>query len=89
MNHSVEVHIEELVLHGFQPQDRYGVAAAIEAELVRLLTENGLPSFTGGSGYPLLSGNQFQLSDIHTDQGTGNQIAGSVYSAITNMDTKR
>lgn len=88
MNRSVEIHIEELVLHGYAPQDRYRIAAAVEAELVRLFTEKGLPSLTGVASYPLLNGHQFQLSNVQTDQVTGNQIAGAVYSAFTNLNNK-
>jgi len=38
-----ELHIDELVLHGFRPADRYAIAAAIERELGRLFTEGGVP----------------------------------------------
>jgi len=41
---SVELHIEELALHGFAPGDRYRVADALERELTRLFTEQGPPS---------------------------------------------
>jgi hypothetical protein len=34
-------HIEELVLHGFKRTDRYAIAAAIERELGRLVSEPG------------------------------------------------
>jgi len=89
MNHSVEVHIEELVLHGYAPQDRYRIAAAVETELVRLFTEKGVPSLTGGTDYPMLNGHQFQLSDVQTDQSAGNQIAGAVYSAVSRLNSKK
>jgi hypothetical protein len=40
---NVNVHIEELVLHGFAPGDRHRVATALQAELTRLLAETGAP----------------------------------------------
>ena len=41
---SVQLQIGELVLHGFAPAERYRIAAAVEAELSRLIAENGPPS---------------------------------------------
>jgi hypothetical protein len=42
-NSAFDLRIDELVLHGFPPADRYEVASAIERELVRLLGESGTP----------------------------------------------
>ena len=39
---AVQLHIEELVLHGFAPADRYRIAAAVQLELTRLLAEHGV-----------------------------------------------
>ncbi|MBD0326005.1 MAG: hypothetical protein ICV68_06225, partial [Pyrinomonadaceae bacterium] len=45
---NIELHIEELILHGFERRDRYAIADAFERELSRLLSEQfaeqGLPS---------------------------------------------
>jgi len=40
----VELHIEELVLHGFRSGDRFHIGDALERELVRLLGKQGLPA---------------------------------------------
>ena len=40
----IDVHIEELVLHGFKPASRWQIAEALEQELRGLLTANGVPS---------------------------------------------
>src|SRR5258708_7973370 len=37
---NINLHIEELVLHGFAPGDRYTIADPVERELSRLLTED-------------------------------------------------
>jgi hypothetical protein len=37
---NIKVHIEELVLHGFEPGDRHDIAAAVERELSQLLAQN-------------------------------------------------
>jgi hypothetical protein len=39
-----EVHVEELVLDGFQPGDDRAIAAALQRELKRLLQREGLSS---------------------------------------------
>ena len=39
---SIELHIEELVLHGFSAGDRYRIADGLQVELARLLTEQDL-----------------------------------------------
>jgi hypothetical protein len=39
----VDLYIDELVLHGFRPGDRYEIAASIEQELVRLLGASDAP----------------------------------------------
>lgn len=39
----VEIHVEEMVLHGVDPSDRHAVGDAVVAELTRLIAEGGLP----------------------------------------------
>jgi hypothetical protein len=41
----VRIHIQELVLEGVAPGDRYRVTEAIQAELVRLVASERSPSF--------------------------------------------
>jgi hypothetical protein len=40
----IEVHIDELVLHGFDPRSRWAIGDAIESELRELLTQQGVPA---------------------------------------------
>jgi hypothetical protein len=62
---AVEFHIEELVLRGFAPKDRFRIADAIEGELRRLIIQGGLPAMAGSpasierldaGGFPLVAG---------------------------------
>ena len=39
----IDLHIDKLVLYGFSPGDRYRIGDSVETELVRLLTEQGIP----------------------------------------------
>jgi len=83
MKANVELHIGELVLRGLPYGQRYRVAAAVEAELKRLLDEGGLPpSLAAGSTLP-----QVQVDDLRVEAGAkpgavGTQIAGSIYRSL-------
>ncbi|SFS96538.1 hypothetical protein [Saccharopolyspora flava] len=44
VNRDVRVHVGELVLDGFEHVDRDRLAAAFQAELVRLVGERGIPA---------------------------------------------
>lgn len=65
----VELHIEELVLHGVPLQDRDAFAAAFTFELTRLLTEQGAPTAWGAGG-----GSSRQLNSL--DAGILNASPG-------------
>ena len=39
--YNIELHIEELVLHGFSPRDRDAIGEAVQRELTRLFVEQG------------------------------------------------
>lgn len=53
----VTISIEELVLDGFAPGDRHRIAAAVSAELTRLVAERGLPEglVQGAGGAPSMA----------------------------------
>jgi hypothetical protein len=40
---NIELHIEELVLDGFEPHQRYEIAEALRARLGEVLAERGVP----------------------------------------------
>jgi hypothetical protein len=40
----IEVHIEELVLHGIDPRLRWRIADALESRLSAILAQDGLPN---------------------------------------------
>ena len=74
----IEVHIEELILHGFAPGTRWEVADALQSELRGLFAERGLP--TGWHASP----ERIEAGAIHAGAktkpaSTGEQIARAVY----------
>lgn len=81
MDVNVELHIEELVLHGF-PQD-HRISDAVERELSRLFTERGVPpSLTHGGDIPSLDAGAFQIDPDHGAEAVGAQVARTLYAGL-------
>lgn len=87
MKENLDIHIEELVLHGFEPGDHEGIRAAVENELTRLFTTNGLPSFfRSNTSSHQIDGGEFVMTAGTKPHHLGNSIAGSVYKGIRNNE---
>lgn len=81
--HSVELHIEELVLHGFDPANRYAIGEAIERELARLFTELGAPTaITRDREIGHLGGSAFEISAGSNSETIGMQLAKAIYGGF-------
>jgi hypothetical protein len=77
---SIELHIEELVLHGFPPSDRYAIGEEVESQLVKLLGEQGVPSsLLSESATDEIRGATFNTSHNAKARAIGRQIAQAVY----------
>lgn len=70
----IEVHIEELVLHGFAPNERWSVADALENELRARLTADGVPAAWSASPERL----DLETVRLTNSQPTGRQIAAAI-----------
>ncbi|HEY1166162.1 MAG TPA: hypothetical protein VGE90_13370 [Chitinophaga sp.] len=80
---NIELHIEELVLHGFQPGDRQRIGLAVQQELTRLFTEQGLPpGLSSGGAVPSLDAGSFQQAPNAKPAAVGQQIANSVNNSL-------
>lgn len=84
----IELHIEELVLHGFERGDRYPVADAIERELSRLLAEQfaeqGIPSsLTRDAEREHLDAGAFHVAPRSKPDHIGAQVAQAVHGGLT------
>jgi hypothetical protein len=81
---NIHLHIERLILDGLPVEGRHGshVQAAVEAELTRLLGENGLAAdLQAGATIPSLHADGLPFINSQPAQ-LGTQIARSVYSGI-------
>ncbi|WP_298734394.1 hypothetical protein [uncultured Chitinophaga sp.] len=80
---NIELHIEELVLHGFLPGDRQRIGLAVQQELSRLFTEQGLPpGLSSGGAVPSLDAGSFQHAPHATPNVVGQQIANTVFTGL-------
>lgn len=85
---NIELHIEELVLHGFERGDRYSIADAFERELVHLLAgqiaEQGLPSsLAHNAENARLDAGAIHIAPNSKPGSIGVQIAQTVYGGLT------
>jgi hypothetical protein len=80
----VQVQIEELVLHGFAPSDRYVIGEAVERELVRLLSEKGVPrSLRSENARDEIKAPSFNAALGAKQPAIGQQIAQAVYDGFS------
>ena len=80
---NVELHIEELVLHGFAPGERYRIGEAVERELQRLLAEQGAPNlFNGNVELAQMNAGTFNVEPNAKSETIGAQVAQAVYEGM-------
>jgi len=77
---NVQLRIEELVLHGFVPRDRYVIGDAVQQELTRLFVARGVPAqLIERASAARLDAGSFKVSAESKTHTVGAQIAGAVY----------
>jgi len=80
---SVNLHIEELVLHGFSPGDRHGISEAVQAELARLLAQHGAPpKFKWNRQVDSIDAGTFRLRPGPNPNSAGTEIARAVHQGL-------
>jgi len=77
----IDVRIDELVLHGFDPRHRLVIAAAVERELASLL-DGREPGTFRESGGPRVDAGSFELPHDAPPAAVGVQIARAVDSRL-------
>ena len=83
MESTIELHIDELVLHGFPAIDRPLLQVTIQQELTRLFVQQGIPSpMSAPLERNYLRAEGFQVAPQSSVETLGSQIAQSVYSGI-------
>jgi len=83
MARNIEINIEELVLQGFDPGDRFVVGKALEQELTRLINEQDIPSgFSADREIPKVDAGTFRVSGDAKAGTIGIQTAKSVFNGL-------
>jgi hypothetical protein len=86
---SLELHIDELVLRGFAPNDRYVIGEAVERELALLLGEQDIPNLLqSDNATDEIKGATFNMLPNAKPPGIGRQIAGAIYQGFHNERTR-
>ena len=78
----IEVHIENLVLHGLPQGSRHNISESIQRELSRLLADRGVPDTWRSSPAEIAAQIHSTPPPIKT-AATGEQIARAVYGEGT------
>ena len=79
---ALELHIEELALHGFSAADRHSIGETVERELARLLGEREDRSGLVDREIAHLEGGTFAVAPNATSEMIGTQIAQTIYSGL-------
>jgi hypothetical protein len=80
---NINLHIEELVLHGFAPGDRHRIGDAVERELRRLLIEQGVPaSLTREGSSDRIDAGSFDFAPGTKAETIGVHVAKVLYSGF-------
>jgi hypothetical protein len=81
---TVELHIDELVLHGFAAKDRHLIAAALERELSRLIAQGDLAHLPAASvQLDRLDAGSFHLDPAARPSYIGQTVAQRVYRQLS------
>ena len=83
----IEIHIEELVLHGLPATDRYAISEAVSTELARLIAEQGAPALvTHSRDFQSLKSDNVTVTPGMKPAVLGTQIALSLYQSLDHVD---
>ena len=81
---NVELHIEELVFHGFPPGERHLIGQAVERELARLFAEGGVPPSLARDGeIGHLDGGDFEVRSGFGTEAIGARVARAIHGGLS------
>ncbi len=80
---NIKLHIEELILDGFAPGDRYRIADSVERKLTQLFAEQGVPqSLAQGGEIAHLDGGAFEATRDSRPEAVGAKVARTIYGGL-------
>jgi glycosyltransferase involved in cell wall biosynthesis len=86
---TIDLHIHELILRNVPYAQRHHIAAAVEQELTRLLTEQGVPpTLANGGTIPEITIDNISVVPDAKPDAIGNAIAQNIYGNLGNASDK-
>ncbi len=85
----VEFVIDELVLHGFAPADRYAIAEALSAELQQLAASRSAADLARIGTLPILRTAPVNLKPGARPAAVGAQVARAVHAGLVPRSRER
>ena len=79
---NLELHIEQLVLHGFGPELAHGLGAVVEQELQRLLAQRQPAAFSSNAELTRIDAGAFELTAGAGSQQLGVALAQAIYAGM-------
>ena len=80
---TIDLHIEQLILHGFAAVDRDQLVSAVQQELARLFSEEGAAAALAGSRVAgRVDGGSFALTPNMSVETIGTHVAQAIYGGI-------
>ena len=87
---AIELHINELVLRGFEQSDRLAIGDAVERELARLIAQHGLAGMERREpNIERVDAGKFKVAPGARPHRIGAQVAGAVHGGISAQAASR
>jgi len=80
---NLELHIEQLVLHGFAPEVSHGIGAVVQHELQRLLEQPHPPAFAANAELGRIDAGAFEVAAGDGAQQVGAALAQAIYAGMS------
>lgn len=75
----IRLHIEELVLHGFDPRDRHAIGDAVRAELAAVLAEHPISK---SAAVRVVDGGEVHAGSVREAKPIGHAVANAVRGGL-------
>jgi len=80
---ALDLRIDEVVFHGFEPNDRIRIGEAMQRELARLFLDQGVPpALAQDRAIERLDGETLHIAPGAKSRTIGSQIAQTVYGGL-------
>lgn len=84
MNQTIEINIDELVLHGFQPGDKKQISEALEIALMHVFAQRNVsPAFNQSADIHFLNAGSFGISSKSKPVQVATGIANSIHTTLS------